>query len=301
MRDVAGCGPTPVGSPLNVTDIRVFEWGDRAEVRLAAERQGRARLHLSPIETARTQDTSASLSSRAKQGHPPRFGDLELVGNQTAAARATRTFDVGGARVSPTANLITFSRPSTTGGRRRCVALLGIGHTHRGTGKVERHLLKVCASRPLGRISAASRLLGCTFLLHLGCSAKPAASRLLGLTSCIGIRRGAPAAPTFLRAQATCHACVRRAAVHGVPPRRTCASRFFSAISIPIFGTRCSRSRRTGCSRRRASSASARSRTATTARACSSWRGSRTTLPARRSARRSRATSSVPLFTRLVV
>ena len=124
MRDVADCGPTPVGSPLNVTDIRVFEWGDRAEVRLAAERQGRARLHLSPIETARTQDTSASLSSRDKQGHPPRFGDLELVGNQTAAARATRTFDVGGARVSPTANLITFSRPSTTGGRRRSVATL---------------------------------------------------------------------------------------------------------------------------------------------------------------------------------
>ena len=285
MRDVADCGPTPVGSPLNVTDIRVFEWGDRAEVRLAAERQGRARLHLSPIETARTQDTSASLSSRDKQGHPPRFGDLELVGNQTAAARATRTFDVGGARVSPTANLITFSRPSTTGGRR--VALLGVGHTHRGTGKMERHWLKVSASRPLGCISR----------LHLG------ASRLHLSLDCRTVARwGGAAAPTILWAQAPRLACARRAAIaRGAPPRSKCEGPLHSAISTPTFGTRCSHARHTGCSRRRASSASARSRTATTARACSSWRGSRTTLPARRSARRSRATSSVPLFTRLVV
>ena len=138
-----------------MTDIRVFEWGNRAQVRVG-ERQRRARSHLNPMESAPAKQASAHTSARAQEGHPLRFGNLELIGNQTAAVRARRTFDVGGARVSPTANLISISRPSTNGGR--CVALLGVGHTHRGTGKMERHWLKVSASRPPRlHISAASR------------------------------------------------------------------------------------------------------------------------------------------------
>ena len=83
-------------------------------------------------------------------GGPPQlgFGALELLANHTALERRRRTFKLGKRhRVSPTANLIRVMRVLAGGGNGSCEALLGIGHTHRGTGSLEKKSLRMSAER----------------------------------------------------------------------------------------------------------------------------------------------------------
>lgn len=62
---------------------------------------------------------------------PATYGVMRLVANHTTLERTRATFDAGGARFSPTASLVRVTRPDG------CAALIGIGHTHRGTGFLE--------------------------------------------------------------------------------------------------------------------------------------------------------------------
>ena len=127
------CGPTPIGGPLNATILDPW---------LAARTAKRARI----------------------RNAPPSFGLLQLVANHTVLERKRRTFDVGGFRVSPTANLIRIERlTSGPGGTTHCAAFLGVGHTHRGTGVLERRALRTSRERRAdfsGGISSVSRIMG---------------------------------------------------------------------------------------------------------------------------------------------
>ena len=73
------------------------------------------------------------------------WGDAALKHNHSAQVAA---FDRGGPRLSTTANLLRVRRPAAAAataataapGRGRCEAYLGIGHLHRGEGKLNRRM-----------------------------------------------------------------------------------------------------------------------------------------------------------------
>lgn len=79
------------------------------------------------------------------QAHAPFWGDAALKHNHSAQVAA---FDRGGPRLSTTANLLRVRRPAAAAAtdataapvRGRCEAYLGIGHLHRGEGKLNRRM-----------------------------------------------------------------------------------------------------------------------------------------------------------------
>ena len=204
LRGTSMCGTIPIGMPLNTSMLDVHEWGrlqqrrvEQPHVRSGRRRRRRRRIallndsssgaittavrrHLSTAgvmdeglingSTSRAAVADAVTADPARGigslpfGHPLRFGDLSLIANHTAFEKSRRTFDVGGHRVSPTANLILVDRASTrlSPGQSApppCAALLGVGHTHRGTGSLELRQLRVSAERRLdfsGSMSAHS-------------------------------------------------------------------------------------------------------------------------------------------------
>jgi len=167
------CGPTPIGAPLNASVLLPRQWAtgralDPAfdDVRssgrkitrrlLRAQRRLQGGVGAASNATTGGERAAAELNAsmprdaprrvpRTINGHPIVFGNTELLINHTALERRRATFDVGGSRVSPTANLIRIRRTTPNGAP--CQALLGIGHTHRGTGHLERRLLRLDPSR----------------------------------------------------------------------------------------------------------------------------------------------------------
>ena len=186
------CGTMPIGAALNSTSINL--WAGLSKPRRGG-RKPRRGLYLSRMgsaistRTSTTSKTSGGIGGAGKNAtslavaellgslgtsalaHPSTFGDLQLIANHTALERRRRTFDVGGHRVSPTANLVRvrWGGGDGKGGDGKggdgkggdglgghgleaasageCEALLGVGHTHRGTGVLERKSLRLSAER----------------------------------------------------------------------------------------------------------------------------------------------------------
>ena len=166
LRAATTCGPMGVGESLDTFAVNPRRW--------AQSRAARADMTLdTSTSTSRGQRLRAPLAHSISRpnaqripatidGHPSQFGNIRLITNHTAFERKRATFNVGGSRMSPTANLLTIRRfdgrrrhasekASATrpdgGGSSPCIAILGIGHTHRGTGRLERLLLSRSVAR----------------------------------------------------------------------------------------------------------------------------------------------------------